>query len=118
MIGKPASARSDLFGVGITLWEALTSKRLFGGHPDVIMRVREARVPPLREVRGDLPPALVEVVHGALTARPEDRFESAEEMQRALASILRGHPEPTDARPLGRSVRDARARLAAMKTIP
>ncbi|HZS40800.1 MAG TPA: serine/threonine-protein kinase [Polyangia bacterium] len=111
LMGKPANQRTDLFGVGITLWEALTKRRLFGGHPDVIVRVRDAVVPPLRDERGDLPPSLVEVVHCALAAKPEDRFESAEEMQRALASILRGQPEPTDARPLGRSIREARARL-------
>ncbi len=113
--GAAASVRSDLYSVGITLWEALTGKRLYGGdHPGrVAERVRAGVVPPLREERPDLPLPLVEVVHGALAHKPEERFGSAEEMQRALASILRVHPELTDGRVVGQSVREARSRLKA-----
>lgn len=115
LTGQPASVRSDLYGLGIVLWESLTGKRLFagGGPGQVVMRVREGQVPPLGAERPDLPPALVEVIHCALARNPQDRFESAEEMQRAIASILRTHPEATDARPLGASVREAQSRLKA-----
>jgi serine/threonine-protein kinase len=109
----PATARSDLYGVGIVLWEALTGERLFaGGTPnETAQRAREAHVPSLAQLRHDLPPSLIEVVQTALARRPTDRFDSAEEMREALTAILRGHPEPTDARPIAWSVKQARARL-------
>ena len=117
LTGQQATPKSDIFGLGIVLWETLTGKRLFGGgHPgDVIMRVAESKVPLLRDMRPDLPLPLCEVVHCALAKKLDDRFDSANEMLRALASLLRTHPEPTDARPLGKSVRDALARKRARK---
>ena len=64
-------------------------------------------MPNLMAHRDDIPAPLAEVIAGALTKAPEERYESAREMQRALASILRTHPEPTDSEPLARSVRKA-----------
>jgi hypothetical protein len=51
-------------------------------------------------------------VHTALERLPSGRFDAAAEMQRALASILRGQTEPTDDKILARSVKDAIARRA------
>jgi serine/threonine-protein kinase len=111
---QPASQRSDLFSVGVVLWEALTGKSLFSGADviEVIKRVSTAMVPPLGDLRPDLPPALAEVVHTALERLPAGRFESAAEMQRALASILRAQSDPADDKALARSIRDALARRA------
>lgn len=108
-VGQPASAQSDLYAVGIVLWESLTQKRLFYGRSlvDTAMMVREGNVPPLGELRDDLPVELCEVVHTALARDPAARFDSAEEMMRALTSILRTHPEPTDTTHLAWSVRRA-----------
>ena len=87
------------------MWEALTGKTLFGGGDaiDVIKRVSTSQVPPLGDLRPDIPAALAEVLHMALARDPADRFASAAEMQRALTSILKGHPEPTDDKALARS---------------
>ena len=79
----------------------------------MIMKLSRCQVPPLRELRPDLPPELAEVVHTALSASPEDRFESAGEMLQNITAILRAHPLPTDARPIGRSVEQARRILAS-----
>lgn len=109
MHGERASERSDIYCLGIVLWESLTGKQLFAGGSDldVVMRVREGKIPNLAEERDDLPASLVEVAHCALSRDKDERFESAREMQRALASILRTHPEPTDSEPLSRSIRQA-----------
>jgi serine/threonine-protein kinase len=108
---QPASPKSDLYGVGIVLWEALTGKRLYGGDAmDQVKKIMGNQVPQLREVRPDLPLPLTEVVHTALSFNPADRFERAEEMQRALAALTKNHTEPTDDRALARSIRDAIAR--------
>jgi serine/threonine-protein kinase len=111
--GEPASVSSDIYGVGIVLWEALTGKRLFWDKSDgeTIIKLSAAYVPPVQQERPDVPPALVEVVHTALAKQPEDRFASADEMLHSLTAILRTHPVATDAKPIGKSVREARALL-------
>lgn len=113
--GAKASAQSDIFGLGVVLWEALAQQRLFTGKNDleVLLSVRKGEIPRLSELRTDLPGALEVAVHQALEPDPAARYESATDMARALAAILRSHPEPIDAEPLGRSVRDARERLGA-----
>jgi serine/threonine protein kinase len=112
----PASQKSDLYSVGIVLWEALTGKRLYGGDAmEQVKKILGNQVPQLRDVRPDLPLPLAEVVHTALSFDPADRFESAEEMQRALASLTKNHTEPTDDRALARSIRDAMARRSRSK---
>ncbi len=111
--GAKVSAQSDIFALGVVLWEALAQQRLFTGKNDleVLLSVRKGEVQPLSELRTDIPAALELAVQQALDPEPSARFESAKAMARALASILRDHPEPVDAEPLGRSVRDARERL-------
>jgi serine/threonine-protein kinase len=109
---NPATPRSDIFGVGIVLWEALAGQPLFASKDtlETIKKITTNAVPNIRELRQDIPPALAEVVHAALAFNPSDRFERAEEMQRALSSILKNQPEPTDDKALARSIRDAIAR--------
>jgi serine/threonine-protein kinase len=111
--GAPATTSSDIYGVGIVLWETLTGKRLFWRNSDgeTIIALSAGDVPPLHAERYDLPPALVEVVHTALAKSPEDRFGTADEMLHSLTAILRTHPEATDEKPIARSVREARALL-------
>ncbi len=106
--GKPASVRSDLYAVGIVLWEALTGERLYWADTDAerIRKVREAEVPSLRKKRPDLPADLYAVVDRALAPEPEGRFESAEEMGHALLRVL--GTSPVSPRELGQTVIDAR----------
>jgi serine/threonine-protein kinase len=112
---QPASPRSDLYGTGIVLWEALTGQRLFGGGDaiDVLKKITSGKVPAVRELRPDIPAPLAEIVHTALAFNPADRFDSAEEMQRALNAILRAQTEPYDDKALARSMRDAISRRPA-----
>jgi serine/threonine-protein kinase len=109
--GKPATTRSDMYSLGIALWEALTGERLFAGESDQerIRKVRNGEVPPLAERRTDLPDALIAAVHRALALDPEQRFESAEAMGRELLRIV-AH-DPVSPREVGQSVREARVAL-------
>jgi serine/threonine protein kinase len=112
--GDAPSPATDLFSVGIVLWEALTGERLFnaGSDVDVVAQVREAQVPLLSLKRKNLPMALTSAVHRVLEKDPARRFRTAREMLEALTDVLRVLPESTDALALGRSVREAQARLA------
>ena len=116
--GAKANARTDIFGLGVVLWEALAQKRLFTGKNDleVLLAVRKGTIPPLTAERDDIPAALDTVITQSLAQNPEERFQTAKEMARALASVLRTTAEHADAEPLGASVRAARARLGKEPT--
>jgi serine/threonine protein kinase len=112
--GEAPSPATDVFSVGIVMWEALTGERLFNANSDVevVAQVREAKVPLLSLKRGNLPMALASAVHRALEKDPARRFRSARDMLEALTDVLRVLPDSTDAMALGKSVREARGRLA------
>jgi eukaryotic-like serine/threonine-protein kinase len=113
--GEPASAKSDLFAVGIVLWEALSGARLFLGENEIAsaLLVRDARVPLLGVTRTGLPLQLSQAVHRALEREPARRFASAEEMLHTLRGLLRILPQSTDAFALAQSFRAAQGRLKA-----
>ena len=107
--GVDPSAQSDVFGVGIVMWEVLTGKRLFDAPTDieVVELLKDARVPMLSMERPELPLALTQIVHRALEIEPALRFASAREMMVALISALRILPEPVDRQILARSFQAA-----------
>jgi eukaryotic-like serine/threonine-protein kinase len=111
--GEEPSVASDLFALGIVMWEALTSERLFDAETDigVIRLLRDARVPLLSMKRPELPMGLCTVVHRALDRAPARRYASALDMLRALTDVLRVLPASTDGASLARAVAAARQRL-------
>jgi serine/threonine-protein kinase len=110
--GHSPSVQSDLFGVGIVLWEALTMQRLFDAENDVAaaLLVRDAHVPLIGMKRGNVPLTLTRVVHRALERDPARRFISAREMLEAMRELLRVLPGTADATRLRDSVRAAMGR--------
>jgi serine/threonine protein kinase len=116
--GAPASVQSDIFSMGVVLWEALAARKLFSGLPvEALQQIRRGEIAPLAPIRRDLPAPLVAVVHRALEVDPKKRFRSATEMAEALAAVLRAVPRVTDA-DLARSVASARVLLATTGTQP
>jgi serine/threonine-protein kinase len=85
--GENVDHRSDIFAVGILLYEALTSKRLFYGESDyqTVEMVRNAKIPPIGQQNPEVEPEFEEIVRKALARRVEDRFQSATDLQDALA---------------------------------
>ncbi|MDD9947242.1 MAG: protein kinase, partial [Myxococcales bacterium] len=88
--GAALDARSDVFSLGICLYEMITGERLFAGSSDfsTLQRVRAAQIPDLRGERPDVPEALVEIVDKALARAPEERFESAQAFADALDGFM------------------------------
>ena len=111
--GSDPTVQTDIFGVGIVLWEALAAKKLFDGNAplEVLKKVRDAQVPQLKELRPDLPDSLCAAIHRSLAKDPAQRFSSARSMVRTLANILRMTPESTSNDVLARSIAEARQRL-------
>ena len=92
--GQPATPRSDLYAMGVVLYEALTGSPPFTGDTPmaVVAAHAHAPVPDIRAATPGVPPALAAVVERALAKDPADRFANAEEMRRALARPVVGEP--------------------------
>src|SRR3954470_5474532 len=88
--GEEVDHRSDIFAVGILLYEMLTGKRLFYGESDyqTVELVRAAKIPPIAPQNPEVEPEIEEVCRKALARRADDRFQSATDLQDALAHYL------------------------------
>ena len=99
--GEPVDARTDVFALGITLWELLTSSRLFGAESDVavLRAVQQREVVPPQQLNPLVDDVLGGIVTRALERAPEARYQSALELERALSRYIVGTaraPEETD----------------------
>jgi serine/threonine protein kinase len=85
-VGKPLDARTDVFSLGVVLWELLTRCHLFMREDDMETRraVMACKVAPVSEFRSGVPPELEEVVMRALSKDPAGRYADAGEMADAL----------------------------------
>jgi len=88
---EPIDGRSDLFSLGVVLWEMLAGKRLFRAANDAgtLRNVLEATVPLPSSLRPEVPEALDAVVMRALERDPADRYASGQEMADDLEEVLR-----------------------------
>jgi len=88
--GKHVDRRSDIFALGTVLWEGICLRRLFRSDTDAatLLRVRDAVVPPPRDVDSTLPEGLEQVVLKALKKDPEERYQTAAELEEALNQLL------------------------------
>ena len=96
--GEPVDARTDVFALGIVLWEMLTGGRLFDGDSDlaVLRAVQGSLIAPPSRLNPDVPQELSDVVMKALSRRVEERFQSASEVERALATYVLRNAETVE----------------------
>jgi serine/threonine protein kinase len=88
--GEDIDHRSDIFSLGVVLHESLTIQRVFRGRDDfeTLRLIREANPPPPSVLRDGVPPEIDRIVLRMLQRRPEDRFESCEELLDALQPVV------------------------------
>ncbi len=92
-IGEEIDARSDIFALGIILWEQLTGKRLFKAENDMATQrlVINCQVPLPSSVEKSSPVDLDPVVMKALAKNPADRYPDAASMRMALEDFALSH---------------------------
>jgi serine/threonine-protein kinase len=88
--GLAVDARTDIFAVGIILWELLAGRRLFMGESDLetVRMVQSARVPSLRSINPKVTPELERVLMKSLTEDPAARYQRARDFGTALNQLL------------------------------
>lgn len=86
--GKDLDGRSDIYSLGALGWELLTGRQPWAGESlyNVIYKQKREELPPVTDVRPDIPGYLRLAVEKALRKKPEDRWGSAEEFLETLLS--------------------------------
>ncbi len=95
MIAAVVDRRVDVWALGAVLWELLTLRRLFLRDTDVntMYAVLSGEIRPPSDYRSDVPPELDEIVLKALQRNPDERWQTAREMGKALRRFLAAQEE-------------------------
>src|SRR5262245_25328765 len=95
-MGEAVDHRTDIFAIGIMLWEMLAGRRLFLGETDLdtVRQVQSARIPSLSQLNPEVQPELERIVLKSLARDPNQRYLTARDLGRDLSGYLfkLGHP--------------------------
>ncbi|MCB9613708.1 MAG: serine/threonine protein kinase [Sandaracinus sp.] len=96
--GMSLDRRSDVFALGVVAWEALTGRSLFntGDAAETVRRVREIRIPGVRELRPEVPESVERVIGWALERDRDLRCPSAQDFATALQEAMPERPGPRE----------------------
>ncbi len=88
--GGTVDARSDLWAVGVMLYQLLTGKRPFNADSiaTLLLRITQEAPKPIGELRADIPASLRRVIARTLNKQPEKRYQSGRELSEALTRVL------------------------------
>jgi len=95
--GRPIDRRSDIFSLGIVLYEMITDQKPFLGassEVSILELVRQCQIPPPRGLNPRIPESLENVTLKALARDADERYQDAGEMQRGLEWVLRERQPP------------------------
>lgn len=102
-LGQDVDRRSDIFALGIVLYEITTYKRLFKSDSDfeILRKVISVEVPNPSKLVNNYPPNLERIVLKALEQKPENRYQNAREMQKDLEQFINSTGEIIGSAELG-----------------
>ncbi|WP_434386212.1 serine/threonine protein kinase [Melittangium boletus] len=118
--GLPVDPRSDLFALGVVLWELLTGRRLFKGESDMmtLRLVRDCQVPPPSQLRPAVTPELDALVLKALAPVPEQRFPDCGAFRLAIEDFLLQQRMPASTAHLSAWLHEVYAERIALEANP
>ncbi len=95
-LGQEVDKRTDIFAVGIILWELLAGQRLFLGDTDfqTVKKVQVAQVPAISQINRKVPPELERIVNKALAKDMLQRYGTARELGQDLSRFMFSYGEP------------------------
>ena len=101
--GEVLDRRTDVFAVGVMLWEAIACRRMWEGLPEltVVHELMYDQVPAILSVVPDVPATLARICERAVAPRREHRYASALELHRDLENYLVSTGERASARDVG-----------------
>ena len=85
-MGKDVDGRTDIYAMGLVLYEMLTGKIVFGDGDAMMRQVKEMPAP-LSELVPGLPEGLSDIAYKCIQKNPNDRFQTAGEIVQALRSV-------------------------------
>jgi serine/threonine-protein kinase len=117
--GQAADPRSDLFSLGVVLYEAITGVNPFNAADlaAVLYRIVNIDAPSVRHHSAELPPALDRVLRRALAKEPESRFATATDLASALRAAATGQQRAWSVRNVCDAARDVRPTWALSRAV-
>jgi serine/threonine protein kinase len=96
--GIAVDGRTDLFSLGIVLYECLTRRKPFGGDSltTISYRIVHEPFPPLFEINPRIPDGFEEIVSRCLAKDPGKRYQRGKDVANAIRAVLRGEAHPPD----------------------
>ena len=100
--GAPVDGRTDIFALGICLYECLTRRKPFGGDSltSISYKIVHEPFPSLHEINPQIPEGFEDVVSNCLAKDPAKRYQRARDMATALRAVMRGERPVRPADPL------------------
>src|SRR5262249_25115212 len=98
-MGQDVDHRTDIFAVGIILWELLAGQRLFLGETDfqTVKKVQQAVIPPVSQHNKKVTPELERILTKTLARDPNVRYSSARDLGRDLSRYMFSLGQPVSA---------------------
>jgi serine/threonine protein kinase/tetratricopeptide (TPR) repeat protein len=99
--GAKVDARSDVFSLGVVLYQALTGERPFQGESaiDLISSILRDKPPSVSDLRADVPPHLARILRRCLEKDPRDRYQTSRDVYNELKELKAETPSGASAPP-------------------